>query len=178
MDEPGTQRDPAYHPCMTDGDDDAGDRSIVLPQPRRSARPVRLVGPGIAGLPGARNRSATAVLDVVAPPWLRVPSGAGDGPARPAAHRPPARPVVLRVVADDPTPAVAAAPPVPRPAAIPLPPPAPHPARARPPVAPEPGILGLSRLTRGRVGSRLFTLFFVAVYAVILVQMFITILYG
>jgi hypothetical protein len=46
----------------------------------------------------------------------------------------------------------------------------------RPRVVEEPGILGLSRLTRGRVGSRLFTLFFVLVYLVIVVQMVAAIL--
>jgi hypothetical protein len=50
--------------------------------------------------------------------------------------------------------------------------------RARPPVVQEPSILGLSRLARGRVGSRLFTLFFVAVYALIAVQMVVAILQG
>ena len=46
----------------------------------------------------------------------------------------------------------------------------------RPRVAPDPAILGLSRLTRGRVGSRLFTLFFVLVFTVIVVQMVAAIL--
>ncbi|GAA0925316.1 hypothetical protein GCM10009559_10070 [Pseudonocardia zijingensis] len=41
----------------------------------------------------------------------------------------------------------------------------------RPRIVDEPGILGLSRLTRGRFGSRLFNLFFVLVFVVILVQM-------
>lgn len=49
---------------------------------------------------------------------------------------------------------------------------------ARPRVVEEPGILGLSRLTRGRVGSRLFTLFFVAVFALIFVQMLVTLVHG
>ncbi|MHA6624001.1 hypothetical protein ACU61A_01200 [Pseudonocardia sichuanensis] len=46
----------------------------------------------------------------------------------------------------------------------------------RPRVAPDPAILGLSRLTRGRMGSRLFTLFFVLVFTVIVVQMVAAIL--
>ena len=54
----------------------------------------------------------------------------------------------------------------------------PAPRSARPRVVEEPGILGLSRLTRGRVGSRLFTLFFVAVFALIAVQTVWAILYG
>lgn len=41
----------------------------------------------------------------------------------------------------------------------------------RPRIVDEPGILGLSRLTRGRFGSRLFNLFFLLVFAVILIQM-------
>jgi hypothetical protein len=171
---------------MTDGDGD--DRESVVPRPRG---PVRLVGRRERS-PAARNRSTTAVLDVVAPPWLRVPSGDPDDPARPAECRPAGRrqaedrraeprPVVLRVVADEPAPVTTARPPLTRPAAT-RPAAAPvlasHPARARPPVSAEPGILGLSRLTRGRVGSRLFTLSFVAVFALILVQMLVAILYG
>jgi hypothetical protein len=60
-------------------------------------------------------------------------------------------------------------PPVPPPRWPPGPPP-------RPRIVPEPGILGLSRLTRGRVGSRLFNLFFLLVFAVIIVQMISAIL--
>jgi hypothetical protein len=41
----------------------------------------------------------------------------------------------------------------------------------RPRIVEEPSILGLSRRSRGRVGSRLFTLFFVLVYAVILLDL-------
>jgi hypothetical protein len=41
----------------------------------------------------------------------------------------------------------------------------------RPRVVDEPGILGLSRLTRGRFGTRLFNWFFVVVFALILIQM-------
>lgn len=47
---------------------------------------------------------------------------------------------------------------------------------ARPPVVDEPGILGLSRRSRSRLGSRLFTAFFVLVFAVILVQMIVALL--
>jgi len=46
----------------------------------------------------------------------------------------------------------------------------------RPRIVDDPGILGISRLTRGRVGSRLFTLFFVLVFTVIVVQMVAAIL--
>jgi hypothetical protein len=41
----------------------------------------------------------------------------------------------------------------------------------RPPIGADPAILGLSRISRGRVGSRVFTLFFVLVFMVIFVQM-------
>jgi hypothetical protein len=46
----------------------------------------------------------------------------------------------------------------------------------RPRIVEEPAILGLSRLTRGRFGSRLFNLFFLLVFAVILIQMISAIL--
>lgn len=50
--------------------------------------------------------------------------------------------------------------------------------RARPPVVDGPHILGLSRRTRGRWGSRLFALFFVAVYALILGHLVFTLVRG
>jgi hypothetical protein len=46
----------------------------------------------------------------------------------------------------------------------------------RPRIVEEPGILGLSRLTRGRFGSRLFNLFFLLVFTVIVIQMISAIL--
>jgi hypothetical protein len=46
----------------------------------------------------------------------------------------------------------------------------------RPRIVEEPGILGLSRLTRGRFGSRLFNAFFMLVFAVIIIQMISAIL--
>jgi hypothetical protein len=46
----------------------------------------------------------------------------------------------------------------------------------RPRIVDEPGILGISRLTRGRFGSRLFNLFFLLVFTVILIQMISAIL--
>jgi hypothetical protein len=48
--------------------------------------------------------------------------------------------------------------------------------RARPRIEPEQGILGLSRHSRSRLGSRLFNLFFVCVFALILVQMVVALL--
>lgn len=52
-------------------------------------------------------------------------------------------------------------------------PPRPH---ARPRIVDDPAILGLSRVSRGRVGSRLFTWFFVFVFTLIAVQMVVSIL--
>lgn len=46
---------------------------------------------------------------------------------------------------------------------------------ARPPVDLDNGLLGFSRLTRGRVGARVFTIVFVLIYLVILVQTLSTI---
>lgn len=46
----------------------------------------------------------------------------------------------------------------------------------RPPIGDEPAILGLSRLSRGRVGSRLFTWFFVLVFGAIFLQLVVTLL--
>ena len=99
-----------------------------------------------------------------APPWLRAPS-----PAR-------AR---LEAVPDAPVPD----PPVPDPSADPDPDPAavvhrPPVLRARPPVVEGPHILGLARRTRGRWGSRLFTLSFVAVYALIFGHMVFRLVHG
>jgi hypothetical protein len=107
-----------------------------------------------------RPVAGTTPVATIAPPWQRVPG------ARP--------PGVVTLVARDGRP-------VGRPAPPPAPPPGVHrpPAlRARPPVEEEPEILGLSRLARGRFGSRLFTLFFVAVFALIAVQALVEILHG
>jgi hypothetical protein len=57
---------------------------------------------------------------------------------------------------------------VPQPRAPRLPP--------RPRIVDEPGILGLSRLARSRFGTRLFNLFFLLVFVVIVVQMIYAIL--
>ena len=47
---------------------------------------------------------------------------------------------------------------------------------ARPRIADEPGILGLSRVSRSRFGARLFTWFFVFVFTLIVVQMIVALL--
>ena len=46
----------------------------------------------------------------------------------------------------------------------------------RPRIVDEPGILGLSRLARSRFGTRLFNLFFLLVFTLIVVQMIYAIL--
>lgn len=75
-------------------------------------------------------------------------------------------------------PAVERRPPAPPPAAAPQGPLVLRPTRpaARPTVVDELAILGLSRRSRSRRGSRLFTAFFVFVFAVILVQMVVELL--
>ena len=47
---------------------------------------------------------------------------------------------------------------------------------ARPPIVDESALFGLSRRSRGRVGSLVFTLFFVFVYAVIALQLIVALL--
>jgi hypothetical protein len=49
--------------------------------------------------------------------------------------------------------------------------PAQHPLPPRPRIVQDPVILGLTRRSRSKLGSRLFTLFFVFVYVVIFVQL-------
>ncbi len=73
---------------------------------------------------------------------------------------------------DDPAPPADPAP-QPEPAATELPP---RP-EARPRIVEDPVILGLSRVSRSKLGSRLFALFFVFVYVVILVQLIMSLLH-
>jgi len=63
----------------------------------------------------------------------------------------------------------------PPPSGRPHPPPRPE---ARPRIVEDPGILGLTRVSRSRLGSRLFTWFFVFVYLVIVIQLIWSILQG
>jgi hypothetical protein len=56
----------------------------------------------------------------------------------------------------------------------PLPPPPPRPARPR--IVDDTSILGLTRHSRSRLGSRVFTLFFVFVFGLILVQLIASLL--
>ncbi len=154
------------------------------------------------------SRPGGSAVATIAPPWLRAPAPvstgrpADDRPGRGLAAvvalaardgRSLGRRRTLRAAADPP-PDGAALPRPPR--AVPAgsggdvdaagtrgsaaPPVVLRPAvqRARPRIEPEPSILGLSRMTRGRVGSRIFTLFFVLVYALITVQLVVTLLRG
>lgn len=184
--------------------DDGVTPGSAVPHPRGDADGRAELAPALplARRPEPAGRHGGAVA-TVAPPWLRIPAiatadvddapvvslVARDGrrvgrrarraatldpvpsaPADPApgrsTHPAPARPAPTGPVPAHPGPA--APPVVYRPAVQ----------RARPPVEPEPSILGLSRLARGRVGSRLFTLFFVFVYALIAVQLLVALLHG
>lgn len=118
-----------------------------MPQVPLVQPPVPAAGPGI-GVAGS-----LATRPVPRPPDLPS-TAARPSPARPSPARPsPARP----------SPAAARSTVAPRP-------------DARPRIVEEQGILGLSRRARGRVGSRLFTLFFVFVFGLILIQLVVSLL--
>lgn len=111
-----------------------------------------------------------------------VTTGSGPATVAPAALRPESPITVeqaylakLRAAGDGVEPAGPVSAPWPPPIAprvLPTPPRLP----ARPRVEPETGILGLSRHTRSRRGARLFNLFFVCVFALILVQLIVSLL--
>lgn len=155
------------------------------------------VSDGLAEAVPIGERRGTAVLaDVVVPPWLRMPSlRLVAAPSR--------TPASVRAVSPERSEPGSAGSPVAgvrwgtassggspeRSGPVAGPPDAAGPVRpvtdlaarrvpsARPRVVEDTGILGLSRLTRGRVGSRLFTLFFVAVFTLIALQMVLELLY-
>jgi len=52
------------------------------------------------------------------------------------------------------------------------------PRTARPRIEDDPGLLGFTRRSNSRLGSRLFALFFVAVFVLILAQMVVVLLGG
>ena len=141
----------------------------------------------LSGAPAVANSSPDRILG--------APSK--DGIDGTAAHRDVAAFVAARAAARAPTRADVGAPAIaddlaasgrdgPPPTSPPPPDPAPHlepvvldvPPRpdARPRIVEDPAILGLSRVSRSRLGSRLFTLFFVFVYALILVQLIVSLL--
>ncbi|WP_214368347.1 hypothetical protein [Pseudonocardia sp. H11422] len=95
----------------------------------------------------------------------RPPVGAPQRPGPPIGRpRPAGRP-------GQPTIRPPSGPPVSRPVTT-----APGGLQYRPPIEPEPSILGLSRHARGRAGSRAFTLVFVGIFAVILIQLIVELL--
>ncbi|WP_224387644.1 hypothetical protein [Pseudonocardia sp. ICBG1293] len=101
-------------------------------------------------VPGSRR-------PVTAPPSSPVPPAPRRSPTGPVPRLPaPRRP---RATGDDPAGVVY------RPPAV----------SARPPVDLDNGLLGFSRMTRGRIGARVFTIVFVLIYLVILVQTLSTI---
>ncbi len=139
-------------------------RAKVRAAAAAAAEPPEPGGPAVPDLPNVPDLPAVpdcAAAAVPSPPQ----TGASRDPevlqSRPGP--PPARP----------GPPGSGGPAVRRPPAAPAAPP--H-LRARPRIEPEQGILGLSRHTRSRLGSRLFNLFFVCVFALILVQMVVALL--
>ncbi|MEU9818283.1 hypothetical protein ACIGG9_02755 [Pseudonocardia alni] len=101
-------------------------------------------------VPGPRRPVTPTPSSPVAPAPRRSPTG--PVPRLPAPRRP-------RADGDEPVGTVY------RPPAV----------SARPPVDLDNGLLGFSRLTRGRIGARVFTIVFVLIYLVILVQTLSTI---
>jgi hypothetical protein len=123
--------------------------------------------------------SAEGPAAAPAPPEPAPPKPAADAAAPGWLTGRPTLPWPPPAAAEEATSAAAASPPPRQPEAHPRPPVRPviiPGAPPRPRIVEEPGILGLSRLTRGRFGSRLFTLFFVLVFTVIAVQMVVSIL--
>lgn len=158
---------PATDPRPTDDRPGRGRAAVVA----LVARDGRMLG---------RRRLPRAAADPEQQPDPLHPGPQQPGPQQPGPQQPgpqqpgqsAARPVAVRSGAggspSGPRPSSDAPPVVLRPAIQ----------RARPRIEPEPSILGLSRLTRGRVGSRVFTMFFVFVYALIAVQLVVSLLHG
>lgn len=136
-------------------------------EPGTAGEPAETAEPEETGT-GTAGSGATARDPVPGP---RRPAGPPDPPpsrtpSPPAPRRAPAGPVPGLPAPRRPRPSTNGIDgPVYRPPAV----------SARPPVDLDPGLIGFSRLTRGRTGARVFTLFFVAVFLVILVQTLSTI---
>jgi hypothetical protein len=112
-----------------------------------------------------------SALPAVAPPAAALPADAAPNLVMQAARS--------SWAADPPTPPSGAQPtPSARRTASGLPRPLPPRPDARPRIVQDPVILGLTRVSRSRLGSRLFTWFFVFVYLVILIQLVWSILQG
>ena len=167
------ERAPDVDPAMPDGP--SGERGGptgaelgAVPPDHDVGTPAVTSPPDAAG-PGAASRAPDRPATAITRP-IHQPS---HGPAHPRPERPewpvvtrPAWPVVTR-------PRRPGWPIMPRPvadAAVARPP------FARPPPDDEDGILGFSRRARSRMGSRVFTAFFVLVFAVILIQMVLALL--
>ncbi|HEY0815759.1 MAG TPA: hypothetical protein VGE11_20995 [Pseudonocardia sp.] len=121
----------------------------------------------------ATDRSATAERRVIAEP--RATAEVADDPTTDVDAGPAPPPVVARphraAVSEDPAPPKDSVSPLDP--ADPQVPPRPE---ARPRIVEEPAILGLSRVSRSRLGSRLFMWFFVFVYLLIFVQLIVSLL--
>ncbi|MBN9096949.1 MULTISPECIES: hypothetical protein [unclassified Pseudonocardia] len=150
-----------------------------------AADPPVIIASGPAAVPDAAERPRTPItVEQAYIAKLRAaaaasshsegadPERSGPPPAPPPAPSPVVRPTVPPATPGRPGPPRAAAGVRPPPTA----PAAPPHLRARPRIEPEQGILGLSRHTRSRLGSRLFNLFFICVFALILVQMVVALL--
>ncbi|MBC3194694.1 hypothetical protein H7X46_26950 [Pseudonocardia sp. C8] len=137
-------------------------RLVAQREAARCAARSAVPGPA-TGEPDAADPPGQQPEDTVPDPRTPRPASPGN-PVPPSPRRAPAGPAP-----DLPVPRRPQRPsdegPVYRPPAV----------SARPPVDLEPGLLGFSRLTRSRTGARAFTLFFVAIYLVILVQTLLTI---
>lgn len=127
--------------------------------------------PGAAG--GAAARSQDAIMRPPQPaPWPNAAQrAAARAAAPPAAARDAVQPAAAGISSAQ---RVAAAPPT-APAGITDPVVA---LPARPRIDDDPGLLGISRRSHGRIGARLFNLFFVLVFALILAQLLVTLLDG
>ena len=140
-----------------------------------AAMPASAPQPGAATAPPPRAASAPPPGAASAPP----------PPAAPPSAAPPAD-AAPNFVLQETRPSWAADPPTP-PSGAPTTPSArrtasgaPLPPRpdARPRIVQDPVIIGLTRVSRSRLGSRLFTWFFVFVYLVIIIQLVWSILQG
>ncbi|MER5672771.1 hypothetical protein [Pseudonocardia alni] len=167
--EPGP---PAARPAAVDDATDRPDPSPEGEQPaarepevdgptQRTLTAVRRRRPGPAAIPTPDDDAGDPVpgprRPVTPTPSSPVPPAPRRSPTGPVPRLPaPRRP---RADGDEPVGTVY------RPPAV----------SARPPVDLDNGLLGFSRLTRGRVGARVFTIVFVLIYLVILVQTLSTI---
>ena len=136
----------------------AGTGDTLFDQDGSAADDVEAPEPHVEPAPASPPDPAQGRPGCIAPTWL---TGGSTSPWPP--------PEATEHAADRPAGPRAVVPPPRSPVILPTMPP-------RPRIVAEPSILGLSRLTRGRFGSRVFTLFFVFVFTLIVVQMIASIL--